>query len=72
MVAFSAVDPGALQGLSRPAWLLDLDTVARLWRSEQPFALAATAQAMRQLPLAALPAPRAHDAQFTLWLVHRE
>jgi hypothetical protein len=69
MVALHSPVHGPFQGVTRPEWLIDLDDFLALWRSGRPLALIATPQAVIQLPINALPAPRAHDAQFSLWVV---
>ena len=69
MVAFVPPGAGPFWGITRPEWLLDMQDLQELWTAEQPLALAATPEAVAQLPFGALPPPRACDEKFCLWFV---
>ncbi|GIX49407.1 MAG: hypothetical protein KatS3mg131_3618 [Candidatus Tectimicrobiota bacterium] len=69
MVAFAPPRAGALQGGRRPAWLIEVAEVAAWQAAGRPFALLATDEALRHLPLGPLPPPRAQDGKFGLWLL---
>jgi hypothetical protein len=69
MVAFESAGHRPFWGGTRPEWILDISDLLEFWTSRRPLALAATAEAVAQLPLGLLPSPRACDEKFCLWIV---
>jgi hypothetical protein len=69
MIAFENPGKTSLQGVTRPDWVMDLNSFSALRRSGKPFCLVASKQAIDRIPPPRLSVPVYRDEKYGMWLI---